>query len=286
MGLRMISTGDGRGRISRRGLMTAGAAGVLTATAAAASTAPATPQMAASGTLRIAIPAFHSPPFFSAASEPERGIDFDMSRALAAALRVAPVFDRSANTFDDAVNLLVSGAADVAVCKLSRTLNRGRMVLYSRPYATLHHGLVANRVRLAHIAGGAQVEDVIRDFRGELGVIARSSFAEFAAASFPSANIHEFADWAGMVDAVRSERIDLAYRDDFEIKRLLVDDPSLTVVARSITLTDRTDTLAVAVRADAAHLASFVDLFLELRSGAGMLSTDDIVARYRAERGV
>jgi hypothetical protein len=40
------------------------------------------------------------------------------------------------------------------------------------------------------------------------------------------------------------------------------------------------------VRPDAVHLASFIDLFLELRSGAGMLSTDDIVARYRAERGV
>lgn len=267
--------------------MTAGAATVVTATAAGAQ-GPAprdVAQVTAGGELRIAIPSFASPPFFSAASEPDKGIDFETSRALASALHVEPVFDRSANTFDGAVSLLVSGAADVAICKLSRTLNRGRMVLYSRPYATLHHGLVANRVRLAQIAGSAQIEDVIRDFRGELGVIARSSFAEFAASSFPNARIHEFADWAGMVDAVRTERIDLAYRDDFEIKKLAVDDPSLTVVARSITLTDRTDTLAVAIRPDATHLAAFVELFLELRPAAGMLSTDDIVARYRAERG-
>jgi ABC-type amino acid transport substrate-binding protein len=117
-------------------------------------------------------------------------------------------------------------------------------------------------------------------------VIARSSFAEFARTSFPNARINEFADWAAMVEAVRTGQIDLAYRDDFEVKKLLVDDPSLTVVARSITLTDRTDTLAVAVRPEATHMAAFIDLFLELRPGAGMLSTDDIVARYRAERGV
>jgi hypothetical protein len=89
-----------------------------------------------------------------------------------------------------------------------------------------------------------------------------------------------------MVDAVRSAAIDMAYRDDFEIKKLLVDDPSLTVVARSITLTDRTDTLAIGVRPDAPHLASFADLFLDLTRHGAVMKTDQLLARYRADSGI
>lgn len=77
----------------------------------------------------------------------------------------------------------------------------------------------------------------------------------------------------------------MAYRDDFEIKKLMVDDPSLTVVARSITLTDRTDTLAIGIRPDMPHLAAFADLFLDLTRGGEVMKTDAIIARYRAAQG-
>ena len=231
------------------------------------------------------MPSFASAPFFASHEEAEAGLDVDMARQLAEALGVQLVFDRSAWSFDEAVRQTASGAADIALCKLSRTLNRGRVIRYSRPYATLHHGLITNRVRFAQIASGRTADEVIRGFEGELGVIAHSSFAEFAATSFPNATVREFEDWASMIDAVREEAIDMAYRDDFEIKKLLVDDPSLTVVAGSITLTDRTDTLAVGVRPDAAHLCAFVDLFLDLARNGGVMRTDEIITRYRSELG-
>jgi len=235
--------------------------------------------------LRVAMPRFGSPPFFEKAGDSDAGIDVDMARAVAHALDLELVFDRSATTFDEAVEQIARGDADLAVCKLSRTVRRGRLILYSRPYAVLNHGLITNRVRFARLAAGHLADDVVRDFRGDLGVIAHSSFAEFAATSFPNARVREYADWSAMVDAVRREEIDMAYRDDFEIKKLMVDDPSLTVVARSITLTDRTDTLAIGVRPDMAHLASFADLFLDLTRGDEMMKTDTIIARYRAARG-
>ncbi|MYZ48628.1 substrate-binding periplasmic protein [Propylenella binzhouense] len=237
------------------------------------------------GSLRVATPGFSSLPFFSAAGSRDAGLDVEMSREIAAALEVELAFDRSANTFDAAVELVARGRTDLAVCKLSRTLKRGRIIRYSQPYATLHHGLITNRVRFARLAGGRPAEDVVRDFRGDLGVIAHSSFAEFARTSFPGARIREFADWSSMVEAVRSEEIDMAYRDDFEIKKLLVDDPSMTVVARSITLSDRLDTLAIGIRPDAPHLAAFADLFLDLARGGAVMKTDEIIARYMAERG-
>lgn len=232
--------------------------------------------------LRVAMPRFLSRPFFEKAGDADAGIDVELSRAIAKALDLELSFDRSAATFDDAVGLIARGEADLAICKLSRTVRRGRLILYSRPYAALNHGLITNRVRFARLAGGQLADNVVRGFRGDLGVIAHSSFAEFAGTSFPDANIREFDDWVSMIDAVRREEIDMAYRDDFEIKKLMVDDPSLTVVARSITLTDRTDTLAIGVRPDMPHLAAFADLFLDLTRGGEVMKTDAIIARYRA----
>ncbi|RVD14339.1 MAG: transporter substrate-binding domain-containing protein [Mesorhizobium sp.] len=240
------------------------------------------PQPIASGdALRIAMPAFASNPFFPADGSGDDGIDMELAHGIAAALGVEPVFDRSAATFDDIVSQVSSGQADMAIGKLSRTLQRGRSIIYSRPYAMLRQGLIANRLNLARIAQGKPAEQIVRDFSGDLGVIGGSSFATYAATTFPHAQIHRLASWDLIIDAIRNGTIDMAYRDDFEIKKLMVDDPSMTVVARSITLTDKVDTIAVGVRPDNPHLAAFVDLYLDLARGQQILNTDEIIARYR-----
>ncbi|WP_301005820.1 transporter substrate-binding domain-containing protein [Mesorhizobium sp.] len=269
--------------LTRRTLLTAGSVGLVIAQAQAATQqAQNAPSPTTSDNrLRIAMPAFASDPFFPADGAGDKGIDMELARGIAAELGVEPVFDRSAATFDGMVKLLMSGQADMAIGKLSRTLQRGRSILYSKPYAILHQGLLANRLNLARIAQGKPPEQIIRDFSGDLGVIEGSSFATYAAATFPHAQIHRFAGWNTVVDAIRNGTIDLAYRDDFEIKKLLVDDPSMTVVARSITLTDKVDTIAVGVRPDNPHLAAFVDLYLDLAKGQQVLNTDEIIARYR-----
>lgn len=271
--------------LTRRTLFAAGGGGLLIAQAQAVAT-PAQAQDApkpivSDSKLRIAMPAFASDPFFPADGSGDKGIDMDLARGIAAELGAEAVFDRSAVTFDAMVQKLASGEADLAIGKLSRTLQRGRSILYSRPYAMLHQGLLANRVNLARITQGRPPEQVIRDFSGELGVIEGSSFATYAATTFPHATIQRFAGWNTVIDAIRNGTIDLAYRDDFEIKKLMVDDPSMTVVARSITLTDKVDTIAVGVSPDNSHLAAFVDLYLDLARGQQVLNTDEIIARYR-----
>ncbi|WP_292512896.1 ABC transporter substrate-binding protein [Mesorhizobium sp.] len=271
--------------LTRRTLFAAGGGGLLIAQAQAMAT-PAKAQDApkpivSDHKLRIAMPAFASDPFFPADGSGDKGIDMDLARGIAAELGVEPVFDRSAVTFDGMVQKLTSGQADLAIGKLSRTLQRGRSILYSRPYAMLHQGLLANRVNLARITQGKPPEQIIRDFSGDLGVIEGSSFATYAAATFPHATIQRFAGWNTVIDAIRNGTIDLAYRDDFEIKKLMVDDPSMTVVARSITLTDKVDTIAVGVSPANPHLAAFVDLYLDLARGQQVLNTDEIIARYR-----
>lgn len=242
--------------------------------------------IAARGSLRIAVPKFDSRPFFSAVNDRLEGLDIELAQAIGRELEVAVAFDRSPESFNQAVELVARGAADLAICKLSRTLHRARIINYSRPYARLNHGLLTHRARFAAVARNRDMAEIIRNFDGELGVIANSSFADFAGRNFPKARLRSFESWFGMINAIRQGQIDAAYRDDFEIKRLLVEDPSLTLIARSVTLTDLMDTLAIGVRPDAPRLAAFVDLFLELSHSAQPLSGDELIARYRKTTGI
>ncbi|MBP0581155.1 transporter substrate-binding domain-containing protein [Labrys sp. LIt4] len=231
-------------------------------------------------TLVVAMPGFQSFPFFGGSNDKPQGIDADTSQQLAAALGVKLVLDRSPTTFDGAVALIEQGRADIVVAKLSRTLGRARNISYSRPYAQLSHALIINRVRFAILADGRQPEDVVRSFDGELGVIAGSSFEYYARNNFTKAKVRTFLAWQELVTAVRDGHVDAAYRDDLEIKRLLHEDPSLTIVARSVTLTDLTDTIAIGVRRDSPHLLEFVNLFLELSGRDKPMTADELVDRY------
>ncbi|WP_082979364.1 ABC transporter substrate-binding protein [Labrys sp. WJW] len=230
--------------------------------------------------LVVAMPAFQSLPFFGGSQDTPQGIDADTSQQLADALGVKLVLDRSSPTFDGAVALIEQGRADIVVAKLSRTLGRARNISYSRPYAQLSHALIINRVRFAILANGRQPEDVVRSFDGELGVIAGSSFEYYARNNFTKAKVRTFLAWQELVVAVREGHVDAAYRDDLEIKRLLHEDPSLTIVARSVTLTDLTDTIAIGVRRGAPHLLEFVNLFLELSGRDKPMTADELVNRY------
>lgn len=273
---------------SRRGLVL-GSPAILAAVPATAQPVepPADLQgIALRGDLRVAVPEFDSRPFFNMADGRPEGLDIELAQAIATELGVKVAFDRSPKTFNDAVQLVARGSTDLAICKLSRTLPRARVISYSRPYAQLNHGLLTHRARFATVARGRDMPEIIRTFQGELGVIANSSFADFAGRNFPKARLRRFDSWFGMIDAIRRGNIDAAYRDDFEIKRLLVEDPSLTLVARSVTLTDLTDTLAIGIRPDAPQLSAFVDLFLELSHSAKPMSGDDLLARYRKTTGL
>ena len=57
-----------------------------------------------------------------------------------------------------------------------------------------------------------------------------------------------------------------AYRDEFEVKRLLRADPSLSLVLRTVTLKDIEDTLGIGVAISDTTLLAYVNLFLAQRS--------------------
>lgn len=218
------------------------------------------------GELVVAMLGVDSPPFFFQKNGQLAGIEVDLANDVGRALGVKVRFDRSAMTFDDVVKLLASGHADIAVSKLSQTLARARQIDYSHPYLTLHRALLINRVRLAARSGNRPLPDVIRSFDGTIGVIAASSYADYAKKNFPHAKIVSYPGWQALIDGVRAGDVTAAYRDEFEIKRLLKFDPTASLTLRTVTFQDLSDTLAIGVRVDEPTVLSFVNEYLGERT--------------------
>ena len=228
--------------------------------------------------LRVALPAYDVPPFFYVRDGVLQGMDVELAQNLAGELGVRPVFDRRAKTFNAVVDVIAAHEADVAICKLSRTLLRARVVQFSRPYLVLKHALVVNRVRFAEIARGRDAADVIRDLKAPIGVMGGTAYVDFAHRYFPGATLNEFSSWDELIAALRAGRIVAGYRDEVEIKKLIRDDPSVSLTLRTVTLNDLVDTIGMALPLSSPHFAAFLDMYIAEK--AGTKGAKDVLVRY------
>ena len=168
---------------------------------------------------------------------------------------------------------------DLAVSKVSITYPRALRVLFSEPYLVLRHALAFNRVALAHHLGNRDLASEVRRWSGEIGVIAKSSFVEFAQARFPDARLVEFANWEELVDAVLHGRVLCAYRDELEIKRIGVRLPSASLHLRTAVLSDTRDSIGMVFPRAATHLQQFANIFLQNQSEP--LSANGLLNKYK-----
>jgi ABC-type amino acid transport substrate-binding protein len=226
------------------------------------------------GTLNVAILGNDAFPFFYEAlrggetdSGELEGIDIQIGRSLAAYLGVDVVFDRSSPTFDAVIDQVFEGKADLAIAKLSLTLDRARKVRYSQPYASLRPGLLFNRLALSNMINfdlHQNPVDVVRQLGSDahLGVIRASSYASFARSAFPKATITEYPDWNSLVDAIIHGRVLAGCRDELAIKHEILMRTNANVQMQSVVIDEWIDEIAVALPWENTVLSKFVDLYL------------------------
>lgn len=217
------------------------------------------------GELVVAMLGVDTPPFFFETAGVLSGLEVDLAHEIAQELKVRVRFDRSAKTFNEVIDIVARQQADLGISKLSRTLARAQVVRFSDPYLTLNHALVLNRVAFARMAGDKPLPQVVRAFNGTIGVIAKSSFADFAVRNFPDAQVRAYPGWPEVIKAVSSGEVMSAYRDELEIKRILKSDPSFALTLRTVTFKDVEDTLGIAVGVADPTLLAFVNQFLGQR---------------------
>jgi ABC-type amino acid transport substrate-binding protein len=217
----------------------------------------------ARGNLRIAITSFDIPPFH--VRQPGGtfvGKDIDFARQLGDALKLNLTFVDKPRTFDAVVRAVADGEADIGLSKLSQTYDRVSFVRFSEPYVTLRHAVLYNRETISRLANGAAPDGALRDFSGRIGVIGASAYVDFATANYPKAKIVQFPSWDATIDALKTGTVDVVYRDEFEIRSVLINDPALHIQFGAAVIADRRSFLAMAICDSCAKLTEFINYFI------------------------
>jgi polar amino acid transport system substrate-binding protein len=222
-------------------------------------------QIKAKGKLTIAMVNKNNPPFFSESPEGKLvGTDVEMGQSIADSLGVKAEFVRTAKNFDDVIETVYRGEADLAISKLARSMPRAQKVLFSKSYLTFRQALLMNRLALAREKShGLSTDQVVQDFRGKLGVYAGSAYVLYARQTFPKAEIVEFANWQDAIDAVVSDKVMALFRDELEVRSIVVKQPELAIQLRTVVLTDTSDTKGIVASSGKHFLMDYTNLFLE-----------------------
>lgn len=272
----MMSHGAAAAKL-RHGLFALGAVATLAgATISFASSQPSNDRqqrdldsIRVEGILRVAITRFDLPAFhYRGADNVTVGPEIDLARQIATALQVKMVLVEDPASFDAVVNEVATGRADIGISKLSQTYYRLMIARFSQPYLTLRHGLLFDRAKVAQAAAGRPPEDVLRDFRGSIGVIKGSAYADFARRNFTAARLVELNTWTDVVHALKEREVDAIYRDEFEIRLLLKNNPALNIRFGAAVLTDQFAFLSIAICNSCSKLQEFINYHLTQTRGA------------------
>jgi ABC-type amino acid transport substrate-binding protein len=222
-----------------------------------------------------------NPPFYSVQNGELRGIDVDIAHRVAKVLGVPVEFRRDAESFAEVVEQIRSGKADMAASKLSVTDPRLMVVRFSTPYVRLRQSLIINRLWLSQNSDGRQPYQIIREFDGRLAFIKNSSYDTFARINFPKAMYVPETDWNIIVNKVTEGTVAAAYRDEFEIKKIIVEHPEAAISTKTIAISDSFDNIAVAVHPSSIHLLSIVNYVIA--NDFNNIDTKKLMARYLSD---
>lgn len=220
----------------------------------------------ARGELVVAILATDTPPFVHQKGGKLVGVDIELVEEVAKELKVPVRYDRSAKTYDEIIQLVAAGKADLGVSKLARTLKRAQTVLFSTPYVNLDHSLLVNRLEFAKMARDQSVTRAAQNFTGKMGVLAGSAWEEFARRNFPKAIVVPYPSWPKVIEAVKTGQVVAAYRDAVEVRSIMDADTTLALTLRTVSFTDLHSLICVVVGDKDTVLVSFVNALIGNRT--------------------
>ena len=216
--------------------------------------------------LRFARYGGERPPFFSREGDEWVGFDVDLARDMASRMGVRYEEDASAKSFDEVVDRVASGDADIALSKLSATLERALRVRFSRPYLTVYQALLVNRLAAPRAA------DPFRDLNAakySIGALDGSAYVGYARTILPRAETRPYSDFDAMMADVVKGDLYAVLMDSARANTWRRANTDQLIQVRTTIDKTRKDPLAIAVAWENTHLLAWVDLYLETIRGDG-----------------
>jgi len=235
------------------------------------------------GYLKVAMYQRDTPPFYFVDETGKlTGIDVELLRGFAQQLGLRVEFDRSAKTIIGAINMVDNGQADLAICKLSITMDRARRVLFTQPYIKLRKALLVNRVLLQQQRNGRSKQETIMNLQGTIGVLGNTAYKKYAKQRFKHAQIKEYPSWKEAVEAVRQQQIIAAFRDEAEIKKVILDNKDDAVKLLTVVLEEDYDPKGIALPDNAQYLRFLLEFYiqslgLELSANRVLFDYQDVI---------
>lgn len=218
------------------------------------------------GELVIGFPYSDDFPFFYRKNEETVGMEVDLANRFAKSLNLELKIDRNAKTYNEVVNLVGDKKIDMAF-HLVPTFKRVQRVSFSKAYILFPHSLIVNRVEIAKLGNGADIEHTLQNFHGTIAILAGSAQEETAIENFPKATVVRFPTWEQAISAVTEGKVVCAYRNEFYIRKILKNNPSLALILKAISFNDLVDHMSIAVSHDHKILKELLDFFVSQRSG-------------------
>lgn len=220
------------------------------------------------GILKVAIYDGNVPPFYFTDKKGKLdGIDVNIAKGLAQELGVKVEFMR-APTFDEVVELVKQGKADVGISKLSVTLERAKIIRYTGRYVNMGKAILINRVQLEKIGSKRDqtVEQIFQIPGAKIAVIGGSSFERFAKRIFPKTETVPYKTWDEVVDAVIKGEVLGAFRDEWEIRKIIDDRPDAPITVQAIIIKNEVDPIEMIVSWNSVQLAHFIDKYIQVNN--------------------
>ena len=246
------------------------------------------------GYLRVGLPPYDTPPAYYIDPESQQlvGFDVDLARGLAKALDVELRFDRESSSFNELVARVGRDEFDMAIGKLGQTYSRLANA-FPIQYLHLRHALLADRQFIASLGvdpddpdfGNALMKSSMR-----IGSIENSTWEVGVDMYFPNANFVAFSDWSSSQSALlisepaisQNSSIDAIYRDATEIKKIVYDNPALTLDYVPVILDDIFEECSIYFSESGYRaFSAFVPFYLD-NSWGSIKDDQELIQEYNA----
>ncbi len=239
-------------------------------------------------TLVVAILAQDAPPMFMTDKDGNPiGHEVDLANDIGDKLGVAVEFVRTAKTYDDVVEVVARGEADVAVSFLTRSPERAKSVYFTKTYVKQSARIVYSRLGWAQLRERhpglkdiAKIDDVGAAAEIRLGVLKGSVYARTLELEFPQFKVEEYESFPEIMAAIKERKIFGGYHGEIQIKFFMRQHPEFAIHVGTEPPVHDPSNIAIAVRPDAPNLVRWLDIYLENRIGE--LDATAVIERYEA----
>jgi polar amino acid transport system substrate-binding protein len=213
--------------------------------------------------LVVAIYKEENPPFFYTENGDTKGIDVDIAKSIAAKIHpdIEVVINRTPVTFNDVVDIVSRGEADIGISFLSYTAQRSRKVFYTKsPYIIVRTALLINRTATNKSAEENTLKELFSaKNKNKICVIEGSSYVDMAKRIFPDAELYYSKTSDDLLKDLKDDRCIALLEDDQAIYKRLIQHPQINLVYQSVTLEKEKDPINIVINSEYPHLADFIE---------------------------